>query len=521
MAALASSLIRQRREVKDQQANRQISNKRKPCPKSNKSLCQKQILILISKVRLCGSRGRKLEKRPGLALAQQGDSVCIYLHLQDASLGVLLSMEQVLSQARRIRTAGGTLAVLLMCFLLLSELPQGYYERQPGVTVARKNSLRVYEEEMNSAKTAFYKEKLKASAQDPRKLHIFSSPLNPPATPAPSSLTANDFAFYDEKIKEICQTFTSSPTMTTQHSQESTTPLLSSFLTLTDNGILQVIQSCNPTSHPIPSTMLQTITQDLLPFISKIINGSLTSCYVPTTFKQSRVISILKKPALDPSDINNYRSGLDEAKLKEKKGKKDRKEIKGKLVMCWFWRKAQDMADKAAVENNEPQLKGIVTRLYCRHGFYLQMLPDGTMDGTKDENSSFLLFNLIPVGLRIVAIQSTKTGLYVAMNSEGYLYTSSFSIMAGKKEEREGVGMKDKHEDWIAGLVSDLCRNESRKCVLWEVNGKKWKEKEGETEGESEQEKDYSIRPIVLSISEFDRKLSPMSESCCPALTGR
>ncbi|XP_047242959.1 fibroblast growth factor 11a [Girardinichthys multiradiatus] len=72
----------------------------------------------------------------------------------------------------------------------------------------------------------------------------------------------------------------------------------------------------------------------------------------------------------------------------------------------------------------EPQLKGIVTRLYCRHGFYLQMLPDGTMEGTKDESSSFLQFNLIPVGLRIVAIQSTKTGLYIAMNSEGYLYTS-------------------------------------------------------------------------------------------------
>uniref|UniRef100_A0A8C1R562 Fibroblast growth factor n=2 Tax=Cyprinus carpio TaxID=7962 RepID=A0A8C1R562_CYPCA len=76
------------------------------------------------------------------------------------------------------------------------------------------------------------------------------------------------------------------------------------------------------------------------------------------------------------------------------------------------------------VKRPEPQLKGIVTRLYCRHGFYLQMLPDGTLDGTKDENSSFLLFNLIPVGLRIVAIQSTKTGLYIGMNSEGYLYTS-------------------------------------------------------------------------------------------------
>ncbi|XP_056156326.1 fibroblast growth factor 11a isoform X1 [Lampris incognitus] len=153
MAALASSLIRQRREVKDPQANRQIANKRKPCPKSNKSLCQKQILILISKVRLCGSRGRKMEKRPG------------------------------------------------------------------------------------------------------------DSPPYPP----------------------------------------------------------------------------------------RLSRGG------------------------------------------------------GRL---------------------EPQLKGIVTRLYCRHGFYLQMLPDGTMEGTKDESSSFLQFNLIPVGLRIVAIQSTKTGLYVAMNSEGYLYTS-------------------------------------------------------------------------------------------------
>uniref|UniRef100_A0A4W5PWM1 Fibroblast growth factor 11a n=1 Tax=Hucho hucho TaxID=62062 RepID=A0A4W5PWM1_9TELE len=65
MAALASSLIRQRREVKDPQANRQVANKRKPCPKANKSLCQKQILLLISKVRLCGNRGRKLEKKPG------------------------------------------------------------------------------------------------------------------------------------------------------------------------------------------------------------------------------------------------------------------------------------------------------------------------------------------------------------------------------------------------------------------------------------------------------------------------
>ncbi|KAK3511692.1 hypothetical protein QTP70_014529 [Hemibagrus guttatus] len=71
-----------------------------------------------------------------------------------------------------------------------------------------------------------------------------------------------------------------------------------------------MIQSCKPTTcplDPIPSTMLQTISPDLLPFITTVINGSITSGQVPTAFKKARVIPILKKPALDPSDISNYR----------------------------------------------------------------------------------------------------------------------------------------------------------------------------------------------------------------------
>ncbi|XP_049433596.1 fibroblast growth factor 12-like isoform X2 [Epinephelus fuscoguttatus] len=72
----------------------------------------------------------------------------------------------------------------------------------------------------------------------------------------------------------------------------------------------------------------------------------------------------------------------------------------------------------------EPQLKGIVTRLFSEQGFFLQMQPDGAISGNKDENSDYTLFNLIPVGLRVVAIQGVKAGLYVAMNAEGFLYTS-------------------------------------------------------------------------------------------------
>ncbi|KAK3546125.1 hypothetical protein QTP70_023533, partial [Hemibagrus guttatus] len=166
--------------------------------------------------------------------------------------------------------------------------------------------------DVTSAKTSFYKEKLETSAQDPRKLHnIFSSLLNPPAPPSPSSLTAEDFAsFYTEKIERICQTFTSLPTSPTSHNQHSATPSLTQLSTVAAEEVLQITRSCNPTTcplDPIPSAMLQTISPDLLPFITTVINGSLTSGHVPTAFKKARVIPILKKPALDPSDISNYR----------------------------------------------------------------------------------------------------------------------------------------------------------------------------------------------------------------------
>uniref|UniRef100_A0A8C3AWQ9 Fibroblast growth factor 13 n=1 Tax=Cyclopterus lumpus TaxID=8103 RepID=A0A8C3AWQ9_CYCLU len=45
----------------------------------------------------------------------------------------------------------------------------------------------------------------------------------------------------------------------------------------------------------------------------------------------------------------------------------------------------------------EPQLKGIVTKLYSRQGFHLQLQADGTIDGTKEEDNGYSKFhNLSP-----------------------------------------------------------------------------------------------------------------------------
>ncbi|KAK1791179.1 hypothetical protein P4O66_013142, partial [Electrophorus voltai] len=69
--------------------------------------------------------------------------------------------------------------------------------------------------------------------------------------------------------------------------------------------ILQLLTSSSLTTcplDPIPFALFQTIARDLLPFISVIINNSLSSGYVPTAFKTARVVPILKKATFDSSN---------------------------------------------------------------------------------------------------------------------------------------------------------------------------------------------------------------------------
>ncbi|KAL7881592.1 hypothetical protein AOLI_G00084400 [Acnodon oligacanthus] len=52
------------------------------------------------------------------------------------------------------------------------------------------------------------------------------------------------------------------------------------------DAVLQLIKSSNPTTcllDPIPSALFQSISKDLLPFITFLINKSLSSGEVPST----------------------------------------------------------------------------------------------------------------------------------------------------------------------------------------------------------------------------------------------
>lgn len=51
------------------------------------------------------------------------------------------------------------------------------------------------------------------------------------------------------------------------------------------------------------------------------------------------------------------------------------------------------------------------------------------------------------MGLRIVAIQGAKTGLYLGMNSEGYLYTSVSYAPHTHNDEDDGQNHGDDNND--------------------------------------------------------------------------
>ncbi|XP_030622449.1 putative fibroblast growth factor 1 [Chanos chanos] len=106
---------------------------------------------------------------------------------------------------------------------------------------------------------------------------------------------------------------------------------------------------------------------------------------------------------------------------------------------------------------NVPDYKRLI-RLYCMNGgYHLQILPDGAVGGTRDENI-YSVLRMKAVSPGVVLIEGIETGLYLSMNKDGELWgTSSPSdecyFLEKIEENHYNTYQSQKYnENWYVGI---------------------------------------------------------------------
>ena len=84
-------------------------------------------------------------------------------------------------------------------------------------------------------------------------------------------------------------------------------PVFEEFVLLTDDDVRMLITNSKTTScclDPVPTSLLKSCIEPLIPVITKIINTSLESGVFPKDWKETVVVPLLKKSGLDPLFTN-------------------------------------------------------------------------------------------------------------------------------------------------------------------------------------------------------------------------
>lgn len=182
-----------------------------------------------------------------------------------------------------------------------------------------RNHLLKYKAVIAKAKTGYYASVIGAAEGNTRTLFsTLNNILRPPdifASHVHSTALCNKFInFFTGKIIGIHNQLPPPCTSTDcKHCSILAPPListLSNFDLPTSAEISTIIQKSKSSTcslDPLPTNLVKLCLPSLLPLITDILHSSLSSGSVPPPLKSAIITLILKKPGLDPNDLNNFR----------------------------------------------------------------------------------------------------------------------------------------------------------------------------------------------------------------------
>jgi len=123
---------------------------------------------------------------------------------------------------------------------------------------------------------------------------------------------ANDFVrFFHNKIRDLRNKLDNIvPPSISVDINDRCRSSFSSFNPVTEDDIRRLISQSTSAScslDPIPTSLLKSCSDAVLPHITHIVNKSLSSGVIPDSLKSAQVKPLLKKPGLDRNDYKNYR----------------------------------------------------------------------------------------------------------------------------------------------------------------------------------------------------------------------
>jgi len=169
---------------------------------------------------------------------------------------------------------------------------------------------RAYRNLLQKKRESFWKQKIESEKSSPRQLwRSIDALMGRGSIPECDTIGAQQFHdYFDAKVAGVRSATDDAPTPF--YTRPSSDVHLMTFTPVSVDEMVTAVRALPDKCcalDPFPTSTLKTVVSELAPFLTELVNRSLSTGCVPEVFREAYITPRLKKVDLDPSDVRSYR----------------------------------------------------------------------------------------------------------------------------------------------------------------------------------------------------------------------